>query len=151
MKKSYATKKDGWLVALLWAAVLVMLGAAWNLWNAPLPFAFRLFMSVLLALSAAFVLWVLYGTRYTLTDSALVIRSGPFGWLLPLDSITEVFPTRNPVSSPACSLDRLHIRYGTGRSDLMISPEDKASFLQDLAARSSGLKVDRDRVLRRPE
>ena len=37
MKKSYATKKDGWLVALLWAAVLVMLGAAWNLWNAPLP------------------------------------------------------------------------------------------------------------------
>jgi hypothetical protein len=112
------------------------------------PFAFRLLMAVLLIFVAAFILWTLYGTRYTLTESTLIVQSGPFRWLIDLEAITEVFPTRNPLSSPACSLDRLHIRYGKSRLGMMISPQDKAGFLQDLVARSPGLKLNGDRVLR---
>ena len=52
------------------------------------------------------------------------------------------------VASPACSLDRLQIRYGKSRLGMMISPQDKAGFLRDLVARSPGLKLDGDRVLR---
>ncbi|NTW17452.1 MAG: PH domain-containing protein [Syntrophaceae bacterium] len=148
MKQVYESKRDGWLVVMLWVAVIVMLIAAGNLWAARAPFAFRALIVVLLILMVVFVLWVLYGTRYTLTESTLRIQSGPFRWVIDLVAITEVFPTRNPLSSPACSLDRLHIRYLTSPSGLMISPRDKAKFLLDLVARSPGLKMIGDKVVR---
>ncbi|MGA2331194.1 MAG: PH domain-containing protein [Syntrophales bacterium] len=147
MRQVYPSKRDGWIVILLWAIVAVMLFAAGNLWRAPAPFAFRLPISVLLILLAAFVLWTLYGTRYTLTESTLIIQSGPFRWIIDLAAITEVFPTRNALSSPACSLDRLHIRYGKSRPGMVISPQDKAGFLRDLVVWSPGLKLSGDRVL----
>jgi hypothetical protein len=142
MKRVHESKKDGWIVALLWGGVIVMIVGVADLWGTPTPFAFRLVMSVLLSLSAALILWVLYGTRYTLTDKSLIVRSGPFCWVIALESITEVFPTRNPLSSPACSLDRL------SRLGIMISPQDKAVFFQDLVVLSPGLKLDGDRVVR---
>jgi hypothetical protein len=119
-----------------------------NLWRAPAPLAFRLLISVLLIFLAAFVLWTLYGTRYTLTESILIVQSGPFRWVIDLEAIMEVFPTRNPLSSPACSLDRLQIRYRKSRFGMMISPQDKAGFLRDLVALSPGLKLNGDQVLR---
>jgi membrane protein YdbS with pleckstrin-like domain len=148
MKQLYPSKRDGWIVVLLWAAAAVILFVAGNLWRAPAPFALRLLISVLLILVAAFMLWTLYRTRYTLTESTLIVQSGPFRWVIDMKAITEVFPTRNPLSSPACSLDRLQIRYGNSRPGIMISPQDKAGFLRALAARSPGLKLDGDRALR---
>lgn len=148
MKRVYESKRDGWIVVLLWAAVIAMLIGAGNLWGARLPLAFRLLMPLLLTLVAAFVLWVLYGTRYTLTDTTLIVQSGPFRWVIDLEAIIEISPTRNPLSSPACSLDRLHIRYRPNPSGLMISPLDKEGFLRDLVELSPGLKMEGDRVLR---
>ena len=43
----------------------------------------------------------------------------------------NIRPTRNPLSSPALSLDRLRIDYGSGRS-IMVSPEDKDKFIGDI-------------------
>lgn len=148
MKQVYPSKRDGWIVILLWAGVAVMLFAAGNLWRAPAPFAFRLLMAVLLIFMAVFVLWVLYGTHYTLTETTLIVQSGPFRWVIDLEAIMEVFPTHNPLSSPACSLDRLQILYVKSRLGMIISPQDKAGFLRDLVARSPGLKLNGDRVLR---
>jgi hypothetical protein len=39
----------------------------------------------------------------------------------------------DPLSSPACSLDRLLLRYGSRR--IMISPADKIGFLAELQLR----------------
>ena len=152
MKRVYQSKRDGWIVVLLWTAVIVMLVTAGNVWVARVPLAFRLLLSILMTLMAAFVLWVLYGTRYTLTDKTLTVQSGPFRWVIDLEAIIEISRTRNPVSSPACSLDRLHIRYRPNPSGLMISPQDKDSFLRDLLERYPGLKTDGERVFRdKPE
>jgi hypothetical protein len=60
---------------------------------------------------------------------SLLIRCGPFRWTVPIDSITAVEETRNPLSSPALSLDRLRIRYGKQRQ-VMVSPADKAGFMK---------------------
>ena len=148
MKSIYKSKRDGWIVVLLWAAVIVMLIAAGNIWVARVPLLLRLLVSVLMPLMSAFVLWVLYGTRYTITDKTLIIQSGPFRWVIDLETISEISPTRNPISSPACSLDRLLLRYRPNPTGIMISPEDKAGFLRDLMERSSGLKMEGDRVFR---
>jgi hypothetical protein len=83
-------------------------------------------------------IWVLTSTAYTLTATDLVVRSGPFRWHRPLSDITAITPTRNPLSSPALSLDRLRVET-RGRGDLMISPADRAGFLADLDARRTAL------------
>lgn len=146
--KEYQTKRDTWIVILLWVAVGGMVIVAGNIWTSPTPMGFRLVMSILLLASAGFVLWVLHTTRYILTGQELLVYCGPFRWRVSLESIQEIYPTRNPLSSPACSLDRLHIRYRESRFGILISPKDKAAFLHDLVSQSPGLIMVEGRVKR---
>lgn len=144
----YPSKRDGWIVLILWVTASVMMLAAHAVWREPAPLEIRLALSALFIGVAGFVLWLLYGTGYTLTDELLHIRSGPFRWRVKLDAINEVVPTRNPLSSPACSLDRLRIRYRGARFGIMISPRDKNRFLRDLASRDPGLNLADGRMVR---
>lgn len=145
----YPSKRDWWIVLLLWASVLGMAVAGMALWTEPATFGQRVGLTVLLALMAVFALWILYSTGYRIERNAVIVRSGPFRWRVKLDSIEEVVPTRNPLSSPACSLDRLRIRYTGSRLGIMISPKNKMAFLRDLAARAPGLELAGDRLVRR--
>ena len=142
----YTSKRDTWIVVLLWIGVGGLVVAAASLWATSESIGFRLGVTILLLATAAFALWVLYGTYYTLTDNELLIRSGPFRWRVEVDAIVEVFPTRNPLSSPACSIDRLRIRYRGSGFGVMISPINKAAFLRDVAARSSVFELETDKV-----
>lgn len=85
---------------------------------------------------ATILLWALIGstlrfTHYTVTGNTLKVRSGPFSWTIPIDQIQSVTATRNPLSSPALSMDRLRITWGKNRR-LMVSPADKKGFLKAL-------------------
>jgi len=75
--------------------------------------------------------WIFATTRYDLSGGTLIIRSGPFRWSIPVADIKSITPTRNPLSSPALSLDRLRIEYGRERA-VMISPNQKEAFLRAL-------------------
>ena len=66
---------------------------------------------------------------------------------MPLAAIASVEPTRNPLSSPACSLGRLRIRYGA--KQIMISPLDRVGFLRALAARAPQLALSGESAHRR--
>src|SRR5258707_12255527 len=81
--------------------------------------------------------------RYEVTSTDLIVRCGPFRTIVPLDTIVEVFPTNNPLSAPAPSLDRLRINYRkkTGRKWFtLISPKDKEGFVRDLASAAPRLR-----------
>src|SRR5262245_18334939 len=96
-------------------------------------------------------LWGCYGTRYEVTPSDLIVRCGPFCTTLPLDSLVEVFPTRNPLCAPAPSLDRLQINY-RGKDGQMgfalVSPKDKEGFVRDLASAAPRLRSPEGESLR---
>ena len=96
----------------------------------------RIFVSLMLVAGAAFPWWILATTEYTVTDHTLVIRSGPFHWDVPLREIVSVTKTNSPASSPALSLDRLRIDR-SGGAPIMISPENRKRFLEDLRSRGS--------------
>jgi hypothetical protein len=128
---SFNSKIDMWLLVVLLLAVAVCLLPALQFIGA--GGALRL-VAIPLFLVAAFVLWLLVSTRYLLLQKEIRIRSGPFKWVVPINEITAVTPTRNPLSSPALSLDRIRIDYGKGRS-IMISPEPRQEFLRQLQAR----------------
>ena len=132
MSARFVSKRDAWLVAVLWAASLVDFAVAAWLWSGGA--AAPRFVAPLLVAAGLFQLHVLYATDYTVDGETLRIRASLFRWRIPLASIESVEPTRNPLSSPACSLDRLLIHHGGGRR-VMVSPEDKDGFLRALAQR----------------
>lgn len=127
----FRSKIDGWLTAVLVPGVFVALAASGHLLVAGggLTATFSL-----VSLGAVLPLWVLLGTYYAINDTELRIASGPFRWRIPLSEIKSITPTRNPLSSPALSLDRLRIEYGNGKW-IMVSPRDKEKFLRELGAR----------------
>lgn len=71
--------------------------------------------------------WLAISTHYIVDNEMLRIHCGPFRWKIRLDEIESLKATRNPLSSPALSLDRVMIRYRNGRR-VMVSPEDKQKF-----------------------
>jgi hypothetical protein len=129
----FRSKVDLWLVALIVGVPVLVIefmleDAGIGDQTADL-LAIALVMVVL-----AFFLWLYLSTRYTITSQSLLVKSGPFSWVVPLREITAIEPTRNAASSPALSLDRLLIRYGGG-DELMISPSDKAGFMTAIKQR----------------
>jgi hypothetical protein len=138
---TFPSKRDTWIILLSWvgSVVEVAVGIILLLSNVPPPI--KVLAPLVCLTGAVFMVWVLYGTYYVVTQDTLTIRCGPFRFRVPLTEIEAVTPTRNPLSSPACSLDRFLIQYRQSRRRIMVSPLDKAGFLQALVARCPHLMV----------
>ncbi len=141
----FPSKRDTWLAGVLLAALGISCLSLTASLLAPDPAPGLRWVVGILAAAALFVVWVWSTTDYTVTSGELLVRSGPFHWRVPLADIREVKPTRNPLSSPALSLDRLEVRYRHGM--LLISPEDKDGFLRSLVDRTSHLELRGDRAI----
>ena len=139
MTAVYRSKVDTWLVVVLIAAATV---AAISCAVAiPVPDADDEFwILTTLVFAIGFPIWIFASTDYTLTDTALDIRSGPFRWSIPFADITALVPTRNPLSSPALSLDRLRVESGSHKS-IMISPRDRDEFIREVEARRAAARA----------
>lgn len=87
------------------------------------------------------MLWALYTTEYFISETELLARSGPFRYRVPLSEIESVTSSRSPQSSPAGSLDRLLILWSAGERRLLISPEPRREFLQELSGRCPHLNL----------
>lgn len=106
---------------------------------------------------------LLFPIRYGIGHHELIIQAGWMRQHIALAAITEVYPTRNPLSAPALSLERLHVQYDprlitatepsgqppakTSRLNQFfhsqrISPADRAAFLNDLAAAAGLEQID---------
>lgn len=136
MNRVYPSKIDRWLqVIMAFSAIGAALACGPAMVAASA--AERLFIAVTLVVSFGLPVWLLSSTYYVLDDDTLHVHSGPFHWRIALRDITAVTPTRNPLSSPALSLDRLRVDYA-GKS-LMISPLDQEEFRRDLKDRQARL------------
>ena len=144
----FQSKRDVWIVALIWAGALLSVFGALAQLTATAPFLFKAAMLVFLGSAAYFMLWVHYSIDYTLTDEKLLIRCGPFRFSVPLAEIDSVSPSHNPLSSPAGSLDRLLIKWNAERKRILISPLRKTEFLQALDSRCEQLTLVGDRLVR---
>jgi len=127
--KIFKSKVDPWIRILLVGVIVVQI---WSIGAVALQMHEPLLTTGMILLAIAVVglmIWLLLGTHYTVDRGTLRIVSGPFRWKVSIDQITSVEATRNPLSSPALSLDRLRIKYGRNRR-IMISPADKNGFLK---------------------
>ena len=132
----FRSKVDAWIGAVfLVAAVAQLLGALYLVGS---NFPGRWLAVLLLLIGPAFLLWTMTTTYYVVSSTELLVRSGPVRIRIPMDQISSIQKTRNPLSSPALSLDRLAVNYGAGRT-CMISPKDQAGFLE--ALRTHGVRA----------
>ncbi len=136
---TFASKVDRWLYVVLVAAAIVSVTSVVAAGVAQ-PSSLAVAVPSLL-LGFGLPVWVVRTTRYVLGDDELRVHSGPFTWRVPLREVRAVRPTRNPLSSPALSLDRLRIEYGNDRS-IMISPADRERFLEQLRRRVPALRSE---------
>lgn len=124
----FRSKVDLWLGCVLLLSIALCLGISAML--VMQMEAVSVCIAVFIAsLGAGLPLWILLGTHYTVDTDKLRVQSGPFSWTFPLSDIHRVQETRNPLSGPALSLDRLQIDYQPGKS-ILVSPKDKHAFLQ---------------------
>lgn len=152
MGRAYATKVDWWIGLILIFTVAVLVGSALPFFlGPPAQSPLGLGIGVLFLAIAVWTGWIPYNTNYEIGQTELIIRSAGFRWRVPLDSVVEVLPTHNPLSSPACSLDRLRVNYRNRKGRIrfvLISPHEKDEFLRDLADSVAGLELVEDRLVR---
>ncbi len=127
----FPSKIDGWLIPVMLIGFAGILGALIAVMITPTPWPVRVLIAVVMVGVLFLLFSVLRGTYYVVEHEELRVVSGPFRWRIPLADITGVEATRNPLSSPALSMDRLKVSYGK-RKFVLVSPEDKAGFIRAL-------------------
>jgi hypothetical protein len=132
----FRSKVDWWLGVILVALPLIEIGA----FVAALRSGER--EGIVAALVGIGIVTAIYALliipiRYGLSREELIVRFGVVRSRIRLADILEVYPTHNPLSSPALSLDRLAIRTKAGPFGLsLVSPSQREEFLTELAARA---------------
>jgi hypothetical protein len=129
----FPSKVDGWFLALFWGMALVMALGAPAIWAKRSKGAGAL-------LGALALLFVAIGfsaralTYRVAPDGLVSVHGGllPGGPLFRVDEVISIVPSHNARSAPASSLDRLMVTHSRGV--VLISPEDKAGFLDTIAA-----------------
>jgi hypothetical protein len=129
----YPSKVDAWLGLVLLFVPLVQIAViVVSLVSGALPAAG--IGAIALLLVGCLYSGCVLPMRYGLDEKWLSIRFGLCRSRVRIADIREVYRTRNPLSSPALSLDRLWIQHGTRwYQALMISPRDQEAFMSDLA------------------
>jgi hypothetical protein len=143
---SFRSKYDASLLVLTFGISLVFLRWVVTDWRDRESTWSNALLTVLALLLMVTLIWTLAVMRYDLTATTLEIRSGPLLWRIPIASIRLVEPSRELGSAPAWSMDRLRV-IATGRT-VLISPRDKAGFIDALSARDAGLLRDGERLVR---
>jgi len=136
----FESKVDTWLVAVLVASFALPVGlAVWHVTSSGLD---RQAIALLLAVvpSALLVGFVFKNTYYVVTDEAIVANC-LFRRTVPLASVRSLRPTRNPISSPALSLDRIEIVSDSSGS-LLVSPKDRHAFVNAIVTRAPQTAVE---------
>ncbi|NIK11683.1 PH domain-containing protein [Alkalibacillus almallahensis] len=91
------------------------------IYNSPLGF---IITGALLVL----VIWIWFDTKYYLNSGDLIIKFGPFKWVIDINAIKKISHERSPFTAPALSVDRLSILYGNYKV-ISISPKNKNEFI----------------------
>ena len=123
--KIYRSKIDWWLMAIIFVpfAVIFVKGIMDNEIE-------MIATSLVLVLLVLLLLWKI---KYKIEGTILTV------WFTKIEikSIKKIYKTRNPLSSPALSIDRIAVVYNK-YDEVLISPKDKVQFVEDL------LKVNPD-------
>ena len=124
--------KKGWLTGiLLWGTILFLISLLLFLPGGPEGKGEIIAASIINIISILVILWLWFGTYYDIKENQLIVVGGPFRWKIDIMTITSIKRSRNPLSSPALSLNRLEILHGKW-GVIFISPKNEQKFCEYL-------------------
>lgn len=118
----YYSKRDWW-IGLLLLGVPVL---SWLIVGLQAPLLVHIIYGILFL----FLSWIYFGTRYKVEENYLKIYCGPMCKTVDIHKLKAIRKTRNPLSAPACSLDRIEIR--GKKIYTLLSPENREEFIEKL-------------------
>ncbi len=146
---TYKSKKDTWILVVILGSMLatVFAGAALILFT---PEIWLRSIGLVIMFASLIPILLTTPVSYTIDGYNLHVRGGYQHWMIPLQNILAVYPSRNWIASPALSMDRLEIAYKDwdGTSLLLISPERTDQFLNELAGLDPEMILERGRLYR---
>ena len=93
-------------------------------------------------ITTLFIAYTLLTTQYTINKSELRIQCGfLYDETVTIDKIISITESRNPISSPAASLDRLELKLKNTHS-ILISPKEKDGFIDHILQINPAVKVN---------
>ncbi|MEG6616749.1 PH domain-containing protein [Peptococcaceae bacterium 1198_IL3148] len=117
----FPSKKDLWLSLIIWGTIILCIVP---------PIVGGEYVALLIMLPiAVFMLWFWYTTGYQVADGDIVVKYGPIKKRVPIKEISKINKTKNPISAPALSMDRLEIIYGKHYDMVLISPVRQQEFI----------------------
>ena len=134
----YPSRIDLWLAIVVLLAVLSPLAVVTVRGAGSGAEQVVVWVTALLPLLAGGLL--LLPCRYTLASDHLHIRCGVIRQRIAYRDITGIAPSRNILSAPALSLQRVKVSYrrGRGQGFQLVSPRERERFMQTLRQRVDG-------------
>jgi hypothetical protein len=130
--KVYKSKIDWWL--LIPFLILVCFGFS-------LVLNYDKMGWVIIVSTIAFVVFMYISTSYVVVDSKLIVKSMFIVHeAIEISSIKKIYQTKNPLSSPALSIDRIALVYNK-YDEILISPRKKAEFINELRKLNPNIEV----------
>ncbi|GAA0302122.1 hypothetical protein GGQ92_002295 [Gracilibacillus halotolerans] len=144
----FPSKKDTWLAIVIWGPIIlffliyIIAGEPID-WKVPVyKIVLGFFMTLLII---GLPLWMWFGTGYKIEDGLIKIKSGPFKSTVRIKEIEKLSATRNPLSAPALSIDRIEILHGM-YNIAIVSPNNKTEFIRILVNENSNIHVDENLI-----
>ena len=139
----FKAKVDWWLKIIfatfliinIWAIVGLITGTSGDL-----------LLAIIFAPINLFILPICLNTYYFLDEDDLLIKSGlGKGTRIAYSQIVSIYKTRNLISAPAPSLDRLEIKYryktSSSTDTIIVSPKDKQCFMNELLLKNEKIEM----------
>lgn len=82
-----------------------------------------------------------FGTKYVIQGDELIVHGGITKTKIHIAQIHSLRPSKNPLSAPAMSIDRIEITYDPDMQVTLVSPKDKELFVKGLLEINPTIKL----------
>ncbi|MGG1220498.1 PH domain-containing protein [Priestia endophytica] len=132
----FPSKKDIWVIIVNWIVIFACFT----------PLIMKrdyeaLFFTLPLPI---FLLLGFFKTGYKVDEKTLIIHNGLLTKKVSIKDIEKIKRTKNPLASPALSLDRIEITSHSHNGILLVSPKNKRKFISLLKEANPDIKVDKN-------
>lgn len=123
--KVYRSVIDWWLLAVVFIPIISIL--VFSIYDSK-PEAMLTVLPVFV-----FVIYIFTSVKYVINEGVLHVKAGILvNQNINIADIKSVRKSNNPLSSPALSLKRLEVKYGSNAGYTLISPKNRQQFINDL-------------------
>lgn len=138
----FSSRKDLLIYLLIFGCIAVMIAPMYSTLSEEINTTSLILLAIVLGITA-FLLWMIFGTYYILTEELLLYHNGPIKGKIKLSTIHTIVNGKTLWVGfrPATANKGLIIKYGK-YDEIYISPETNESFIAEILKRNPQIKIE---------